>query len=115
MSFPETKQELDKRDCIIQAIEEVTNVPREHWELAMSKNRQEIFIRDIYIHMMKKVLGYDLKRIRNIVGLKSHSCVISAIRRFEKRSEELEHIHLIRLIRLEYEQRLANPIRVSAR
>lgn len=117
MIYIETKQQQAIKTLIIEAIEEVTGVPRELWEQARSKNRDEVFIRKMYVWMLKKYGRYTNDGIARCVSLKNISTVVKCHTDVDAWFDSEEHTmeaSIMKQIEETYEQLLSkNPITYS--
>jgi len=106
--YIETKQQTELRLRIVDAIEEVTGVPRELWEIRRTRSKEEVMIRHIYINMLYNTKQFTLKTIAKIVGLKNHCTILQSIDRVKswQDSDEFDAERtLYNYIKEEYEQR----------
>jgi len=76
----ETSIQRKKRTALTEAIEEVIDVPREYWEVMRSKQDNEVLIRQIYIYLLNKYVGYNHQMIADLCGLKHHTSVMRNLR-----------------------------------
>lgn len=76
----ETSIERNKRIAITEALEEVIDVPREYWEVKRTKKDNEVVVRQIFIYLLYKYVGYNYQIIADICGLKNHTSTLRNIR-----------------------------------
>jgi chromosomal replication initiation ATPase DnaA len=90
MIYIETKQQTNARNKIVEIIEDEFGVPRELWEVRRTRATEEIFIRDIYIHMLYNFADIRLNNIAKLVGLRGHATVIQSLAKSKKWLENPE-------------------------
>ena len=76
----ETGIQRQKRTLLTETLEEVIDVPREYWEVLRSKKDTEVMIRQIFIYLLHKYIGYNYQMIADICGLKNHTTVLRNLR-----------------------------------
>jgi len=64
----ETRQERWKRENLLLAIEEVTGIVRERWELKTNNERSILRIRRMYVYLMHTLLHHSHWGIVGILG-----------------------------------------------
>lgn len=64
----ETRQERWKRENLQLAIEQVTGIVREEWELNNTRNRSIVRIRRIYVYLLHTILKHSHWDIVDILG-----------------------------------------------
>ena len=53
MKYIETKINREKKEHILETIEEVSGVPREYFELKRTRKPEEVMLRSMYVYMLK--------------------------------------------------------------
>lgn len=76
----ETGIQRKKRMLLTETLEEVIDVPREYWEVMRSKKDSEVMIRQIFIYLLHKYIGYNNQMIADICGLKNHTSTLRNVR-----------------------------------
>ena len=76
----ETSVQRNKRIVLTEILEEIIDVPREYWEVKRTKKDHEVVVRQIYIYLLHKYVGYNYQMIADICGLKNHSTILRNLR-----------------------------------
>jgi hypothetical protein len=80
MTTFETEIQRKKRILLTETLEEVIDVPREYWEVMRNKNYTEVMIRQIFIYLLHKYIGYNDQMIADICGFKNHTSTLRNVR-----------------------------------
>lgn len=109
MMYVELKTQTASKGLILEAIENVSGVPRELWEVRRTSKSEEVILRHCYIHMLHHYARFTHVRICQIVGMKNHSSVRSSLQMTNLWAVDKEHYplqsKLLADIKLFYEQR----------
>lgn len=112
MKTLETSIERRKRMLLTEILEEVIDVPREYWEVMRTKKDNEVLIRQIYIYLLHKYVGYDYQSLANLCGLKYHTSILRNVRVVEEwisMPQKYPHqTEVLTKVKNEYEQRTKN-------
>jgi chromosomal replication initiation ATPase DnaA len=109
MKYIETKINREKKQAILESIEDVTGVPREYFEFKRTRKPEEVLLRTLYVYMLKKTTGWSLNQIAYAVGLKDHTGPLVALRNIDDwmsvPQAHKEKIELLNQIEQEYAKR----------
>lgn len=114
MKHIELSTDRKKYEDILLSIETVTDIHRKHWAVKRTRSQNEVTIRYILIHMLRKHIGWKLTHIAHRVGLGDHSSAIHAFRKIDDwmGSPKMyrRELELIEAIEENYGKRCSNPV-----
>lgn len=73
-----------KYEDILLSIEAVTDIHRKYFMVKRTKNQNEVILRYVLIHMMRKYIGWKLEHIADKVGLRHHSSVMHTFKKIDE-------------------------------
>ena len=107
--YIELKTQTTGKAIILEAIETVSGVPRELWEVRRTSKSEEVMLRHCYIHMLYHYAKFTHVRICQIVNLKNHASIRASLQMTNLWAVDAEHYptqsKLLADIKLFYEQR----------